>query len=129
VNSDDGIIAALVLPALRGVWQLGKDAQQMLGLHRQHSTEALNRLVDQLQEESVRVHQLRVSYLSELERLQQLRWQTQDQMAQVRDAAIAARLMVRELERKLGLPESRFDPLPPFPPVPAGGDTSPKAGP
>ena len=84
----------------------------------------LNTLVDQLQAERDHWAVSHRSLLTDLEQLRGARYALEDTLMQVRDGALAARVMVHDLERRLGLPETRFDPLPypglaPRPPPPA----------
>lgn len=55
------------------------------------------------------------SYESELIELRRARWQTMDVLSAVQVHALAARLIVRELDARLGLPRRPFEPLPSFP--------------
>lgn len=54
-------------------------------------------------------------YESELIELRRVRWQTMDVLSAVQVHALAARLIVRELDARLGLPRRPFEPLPSFP--------------
>ncbi|MCE0745475.1 hypothetical protein LWC05_16510 [Acetobacter sicerae] len=58
------------------------------------------------------------SYESELIELRRARWQTMDVLSAVQVHALAARLIVRELDARLGLPRRQFEPLPSFPDEP-----------
>ncbi|MFT8804520.1 MAG: hypothetical protein ABF856_04970 [Acetobacter aceti] len=55
------------------------------------------------------------AYEAELLTLRRLRWITMDTLSTVQAHALAARLIVRELDARLGLPRRDFVPLPPFP--------------
>lgn len=55
------------------------------------------------------------AYEEELLALRRLRWHTLDTLSVVQAHALAARLIVRELDARLGLPRRDFTPLPPFP--------------
>ena len=55
------------------------------------------------------------SYSAELEQLRKRRWSMDDMMQELHGAAIAARMMVHELERRLNMQPTAFEPLPPFP--------------
>lgn len=83
----------------------------------------LNALVDQLQAERDHAVQMLRGYLLELEQLRTARYGLEDMIQSLRDQALAARMMVHEQERRLGVPETLFAPLPypglgPRPPPP-----------
>ena len=69
-------------------------------------------LIDQLQEEVARCRTMLDRYGVDIDRLRQVRISLLGHIAELRDAAIAARTMVHGLERRAGLPETPFDPLP-----------------
>lgn len=56
------------------------------------------------------------AYERELSELRRIRWDTMDCLATVQAQALGSRLIVRELDERLGLPRRQFDPLPSFPP-------------
>ena len=69
-------------------------------------------LVDQLQEELVRATGAQNSYKREIDLYRSVRWQLEERMAELRDAAVAARAMVHDLQRRLGEEATEFPPLP-----------------
>ena len=71
-----------------------------------------NALVDQLQEEVASARAALATYMTEINLLRRARWTLEDTMGELRDAATAARSMVHEMERRQGLPETLFTPLP-----------------
>jgi hypothetical protein len=68
-------------------------------------------LVDQLQEELARANAGKDAVRAEIELLRAARWQLEDRWAEVREAAIAARAMVHDLQRCLGEDLTEFPPL------------------
>ncbi|OUJ14200.1 hypothetical protein HK28_00530 [Acetobacter sp. DsW_063] len=58
---------------------------------------------------------LQRSYVTELDDLRRDRWRASEAVAQVQAEAIAARLIVHELDARLGEPPREFHPLPDFP--------------
>lgn len=69
-------------------------------------------LVDQLQEELARATAALDAHRHEIDLYRGLRWQVEDRIAEMRDAAIAARAMVHDLERRLGQEATEFPHLP-----------------
>ena len=79
-------------------------------------------LIDQLQEEVKRYREMIDHYDGELVQLLQVRLSMVDHMNSLRDQAVTARVMVHSLERRLGLAETEFAPLPPLSPTALGPD-------
>ena len=69
-------------------------------------------LVDQLQEEIARCRQVLDRYGVDIDDLRRARLGLLLQLGKLRDAAIAARTQVHALERRFGIEETTFDPLP-----------------
>ena len=122
-------VLALVMtaPAGAGLWFLVKE---LIGWWKGRTAERAtaadqvlartNQVTDQLQEELQRVYPLVALYMAEIELLRAARWQLMDAMGEVRDAAITARILVHEMQRRLGEDETEFAPLPTFPALGAG---------
>ena len=70
-------------------------------------------LIGLLQEELDRTNRLRVQFANQLEQLRAARWTMDDMLTELRDQTIAARAMVHERERAMGVAETPFPPLPP----------------
>ncbi len=70
------------------------------------------RLIDQLQEEVRRFRELSDTYAAMLDQLRLARLTVFGEAQTLFSAAIAARAMVHQLQRQMGLPEFAFDPLP-----------------
>lgn len=98
-----------------GVWVALDKLLAYRAARRAASGAQLLQLVDQLQEELARVQAVVQGYSAEIERLRTARWALDDTLWQLRDAAIAARGMVHELERRMGVRETQFDRLPGHP--------------
>jgi hypothetical protein len=82
-------------------------------------------LIDQLQEEVRRVRALSDSYAAMLDQLRMARLTLFGEAQTLFSAAIAARAMVHQLQRQMGVPETPFDPLPEL--RPPGGTGAPTA--
>lgn len=72
----------------------------------------LNTLVDQLQAERDYAARSSRAMMADLEKLRGIRFGLEAKLMEMRDACLAARVMVHELQRRLGMPETPFDPLP-----------------
>ncbi len=69
-------------------------------------------LMDQLQEELARCRIMIERYGVEIDQLRQARLCLLSNVVELRDAAIAARALVHQLQRQSGFPETAFEPLP-----------------
>ena len=76
------------------------------------ATQRMLHLVDQMQEELDRCRSLLSQYGIDLDQLRQARLLLMGHMLELREAAIAARTQVHALERRFGVTETPFDPLP-----------------
>ena len=75
-------------------------------------TRQLSVLVDQMRSELARQQTTADRYRQDLELLRAARYGLEDRMEELRDQAVAARAMVHELQRRLGVDETGFPPLP-----------------
>lgn len=121
--------AALFLAAAAGtvaVWWLGARKSRAEVLHTEAQLgvtlgQRADRLIDQLQEELGRAQNVVRAYEADIRQLRRARWELDDTLMGLRDAALAARTMVHELQRRLGEPETPFPPLPRPVEPPVGG--------
>lgn len=67
-------------------------------------------------ERAATLQRLLDAYTADLDALRRNRWAILDVLSEVQAQAIAARLIVHQLDDRLGLPERQFTPLPSFPP-------------
>lgn len=75
-------------------------------------SEKMASMIKLLSAELDRTTAISTRFGADLERLREARWTLEDQMQELRDQAIAARAMVHELQRRLGIAETDFPPLP-----------------
>ena len=78
----------------------------------QSLSQTRDQLFQQLQAELVRGAKQRADYAAELDRMRGVWSELDEMMGGVRDAALAARMMVHDYERRLGLAETVFPALP-----------------
>ncbi len=88
----------------------GADAGQAIAV-------STNALIDNLVAQAQRIEAMQKSFAAELEQLRAARTMVFVRASAIRDQAVAARTMVHELQRQLGLPETVFDELPALPPL------------
>lgn len=110
-----GLSAAFIALLWPAAVKIGDWITQLRGqkvVQAESVTGQLNKLIDQLQEETARATATARAYEADLKLLRRARWGLDDTVAEIRNAALAARTMVHELQRRLGEAETLFPPLP-----------------
>ncbi|NHO33345.1 hypothetical protein [Acetobacter fallax] len=101
---------------LSGWWGYLLRSRKVARQKRYETGQLALRLVSASEEQIVRLNDLLLSYADEIDGLRQGRWLLLDCLADIQAQALAARLIVHELDDRLGLPPRQFTPLPPYPP-------------
>lgn len=112
------VVIAVVFPAAAGLWGAWKWLAAWRDGRETAARQITTELLDKLHADLEAARALLDRYRADLEALRAARWALNDAMTDLHAAALAARAMVHELERRLGEPETPFSPLPPWPPPP-----------
>ncbi len=114
------LVAIFTLPFLLGLFLAAWAMRKKLGLESEAAEPAgtkdivdrTNALLDNLQEELRHSQALLQRYVVELDQLRTARLSLLMRSQQFLDAAVAGRTMVHELQRRMGVAETEFLPLP-----------------